>query len=105
MPKARRNLATFAASHNDDVKIPNKIRAALEQMRKEDGEEAYAYEATDPEGTPFIKRAGISGVQLSQYRDQFAEHVVQVKQDTGSRRGPRWVWFATAKAAKKARGE
>jgi hypothetical protein len=103
-PAPRRTLATFKATHDPAVIIPNKIKAALEQMRREGGDEAYAYEFSDPAGVPFSKLAGVSIVHLNQYRDQFSDYTVQVKQDTGSRRGPRWVWFATPKAAKVARG-
>lgn len=103
-PTASRTLATFKASHDPSVIIPNKIKAALEAMRKNGGDEAYAYEFSDSTGgTPFAKLSGVSIVHLNQYRDQFKEFLVEVKQDTGSRRGPRWVWFATAKAAKAAR--
>lgn len=103
-PAAKRSLSTFAAAHNPAIIIPNKIRAALEKMRKDDGDESYAYEFSDSTGgTPFAKLAGVSIVHLNAYREQFEEHLVEAKQDTGSRRGPRWVWFATAKAAKAAR--
>lgn len=103
MAKAKRDLSTFDASHTPEVIIPGKIRAALERMRKEDGEEAYAYEYQDMEGTPFAKRAGLGISQLAGYRKAFKDHIVIVKQDIGSKRGPRFVWFATAKAATKAR--
>lgn len=102
----KRNLSTFRASHDPSIIIPNKIRAALEQLKKEQGDEGYAYEFTDPSGgVTFTKLSGVGPQQLAQYRDQFAEHIVEVKQDMGSRRGPRQVWFATVKAAKVARGE
>lgn len=102
----KRNLSTFRASHDPAIIIPNKIRAALDQLKKDQGDEGYAYEFTDKTGgTPFAKLAGVGVQQLSQYREQFADHIVEVKQDIGSHRGPRYVWFATAKAAKVARGE
>lgn len=103
---ARRNLTTFRASHDPAVIIPNKIKAALEKLRKDGGDEAYAYEVNDPSGgVAFCKLADVSAMHLGQFRDQFADHVVEVKQDIGSRRGPRRVWFATVKAAQVARGE
>lgn len=100
----KRDLTTFNASHNPAVIIPSKIRAALEQLRKDGGDEAYAYEFSDATGgTPFTKLADVSAIHLAQYRPQFADHIVEVKQDTGSSRRPRLVWFATPAAAKKAR--
>lgn len=104
--RSKRDLSTYFAAHDPKIIIPNKIRAALEKMCKDDGPEAYAYEFSDHTGgTPFTKLAGVSIVNLNAYREQFAAHVVEAKQDTGNRRGPRWVWFATVKAAKAARGE
>lgn len=101
---APRNLNTFRANHDRNVIVPNKIRAALADMAAKEGPEAYAYEGSDPEGgTPFIKRAGISQTDVGLFRDQFAEHVVELPNDSRSR-GKR-VWFATVKAAKAARGE
>lgn len=102
---SRRTLATFKAKHDAATVIPNKIKAALERMKKDGGPEAYAYEQQDPDGgLPFVKLADISAAHLSQYRKQFADHVVVIRQDIGSKRSPRKVWFATVKAATEARG-
>lgn len=99
-----RSLATFRASHDPTVIIPTKIKAALEKLRIDGGDEAYAYEYTDATGgVPFSKLAGVGSIHLNQYREQFKDFLVEVRQDTGSKRAPRWVWFATAKAAKAAR--
>lgn len=102
--KSPRTLATFRAAHDRDTVITNKIKAALESLLKDEGPEGYAYEANDPEGHPtFIKRAGISLTDLGMYREQFADHVVELRNNSRDR-GKR-VWFATIKAAKAARGE
>lgn len=105
----RRNLNTFKAAHDQSTVINNKIRAALERLRREHGDEAYAYENANPpddnsEILPFTKLADVSAAHLNQFRAGFLDHVVEVKQDLGSHRAPRKVWFATVKAATKARG-
>lgn len=101
----RRSLATFKAKHDLATVVPNKIKTALERMKAQQGPEAYAYEATDPEGgVPFMKLADVGGIHLAQFRKQFIGHIVVVGQDTGSKRAPRRVWFATVAAATKARG-
>lgn len=102
---AKRSLATFKANHDPATVNPNKIRAALDRMKAEQGPEAYAYEQTDPEGgVPFMRLAGVGTVLLGQYREQFAGHIVTIKDQTGMRRPARRVWFATVAAATKARG-
>lgn len=101
----RRTLATFKATHDPATVLPNKIKAALERMRRDQGAEAYAYEVTDPEGgVPFSKLAGMGGNHLAQYRAQFMGHLVVTPGSIGTRRPARWVWFATVPAATKARG-
>lgn len=103
-PKANSTLAAFKSLHDPSVIIPNKIRAALAKLAKEDV--AFAYEATDTRGgTPMTKRADVSTLHLAQYRKQFADHIVRVAQDTGSRRAPRLVWFGDSKVAFAARGD
>lgn len=86
-----RTLADFRAAHDKNVIVPAKIRKALEEMEKEHPEN-WAYE------TDFIKRAGISQTDVSTFRDQFADHVIQT-----SGRTPKKVWFASAKVAAKVR--
>lgn len=106
--KTTRSLATFRAAHDVSVKIPAKIKAALEALRRDYGDQAYAYESTNPPGEdaipPFLKLIGTTSAVIGPYRPQFLEHIVKIRQDTGSRRGVRLVWFATAKAASAARG-
>lgn len=103
--KAKRTLSTFKSLHDPSVIIPAKIKAALERLKREEGAEAFAYEQTDPHGgVPMVKRADVSTMHLSSHRKLFAPHIVKVRQDTGSRRGPKFVWFADPKVATEARG-
>lgn len=96
---ASRNVETFRAAHDRNVVIPNKIRAALAQMEKDHGPEHYEYESD------FIKLAGVGGSDLNSHRDTFTAHVVEAKPiGLGNARAARRAWFATAKAAKAARG-
>lgn|SRR5574341_785109 len=95
-----RNVATFRAAHHRDVVIPNKIKAALAKMAEDHGPEHYEYESD------FVKLAGISNTDLSTYRDGFNDFIVEAKPIGASNsRAARRAWFATAKAAKTARGE
>lgn len=101
----KRNIASFKAETDPTVILPNKLRAALDRLKKDGGAEAYAYEFTDKTGSPTMcGMSGISAAHINHYRHQFADHIVLAKQDTGSRRGPKFVWFATPKAATEARG-
>lgn len=86
-----RTLDDYRAAHDKNVIIPNRIRAALDEMLKE-GQENWAYEAE------FIRRAGISQTDMGLFRDHFAEHVVEAKNDRAKR-----IWFADAKVAEKVR--
>ncbi len=96
MSKAEpRTLATFRAAHDRNVIVPNKIRAAIEQIRKV-GPEHYEYEAD------LIRMAGISQADIGQYRDQFEDHIV-VTASTGSSRNPKRVYFGDPKVAAKVR--
>ena len=89
--KSVRTLDDFRAAHDKNVIIPNKIRAALDEMLKE-GQENWAYEAE------FIRRAGVSQTDMGLFRDQFSDHVVEAKNDRGKR-----IWFACVKVAEKVR--
>lgn len=93
--KAPRTVSDFRAAHDPNVIIPNKIRTTLDAMLKE-GKEHWEYESD------FIKRAGLSQTHLSQFREQFADHVVETPHTNG--RGPRRVWFASKAVAKAMRG-
>lgn len=104
MPKSKRDISTFNATHDPATVIPNKIRAALARMLKDGGKEAYAYEFVDKTGAAtFSKLADTGSAQLAQHRLVFKDHIVLVRQDIGSRRGAKFVWFATKEAATKAR--
>lgn len=88
---AGRTLTDFRAAHDKNVIVPNKIRAALEEMLKEHPEN-WAYEAE------FMKRAGLSQTDIGMFRDQFSEHIVETSGKNAKR-----VWFASAKVAAKVR--
>lgn len=102
--KHKRNVASFDAAHDPAVIQPNRLKAALAKLLKDGGREAYAYEFQDKSGAPTMSQmSGVSASHLNHYRAEFMHHVVKVKQDVGSKRGPKFVWFATVAAATKAR--
>lgn len=88
-----KTLADFRAAHDRNVIVPAKIRKALADMAAEHAEN-WAYELD------FMRRAGISQTDIGLFRPQFEQHVVET-----SGRNPKKVWFGSAKAAEKARGE
>lgn len=90
-----KTIADFRSAHDANVIVPNKIRAALAGMLKE-GSEQWEYELD------FIKRAGLSTTQISQFREQFLDHVIEASGGASGRNAKR-VWFADAKVAKKLR--
>lgn len=95
MSKKAKTIADFRAAHDLNVIVPTKIRVALEQIAAE-GPENWEYEAD------FIKRAGVSQAQIGQFREQFADHIVETPAVHG--RSGRRVWFGAAKVASKLRG-
>jgi ribulose bisphosphate carboxylase small subunit len=95
-PKPR-SVADFRASHDRDVIVPTKIRAALEAIQKI-GPEHYEYEGD------FIKLAGISQVDIGKYREQFQDFIVDAPTGHGKSQTKR-AYFGSTKVAKKLRGE
>lgn len=96
MKKPAKTVADFRASHDPNVIVPNKIRKALETIAA-GGAENWEYEGD------LLKIADISVTQLSQFRDQFAAHIVEAPGT--HKRTARRVWFGSAKVAAKVRGE
>jgi hypothetical protein len=95
MTAKARTVADFRENFDKDVIIPRKIQAALDAMLKE-GAENWEYDAD------FVKRAGVSQSDMGRYRAQFEKHVILTA--NVNKRGPRKVWFASAKVAAKLRG-
>ena len=90
-----RTLADFRAAHDKNVIVPNKIRKALEDLKKI-GPEHFEYEAE------VIKLSGVSQTDIGVFRDQFAEHIVETPAQHG--KSSKRVWFADPKVAAKVRG-
>lgn len=111
MPK-KPQPRSFKARHNRETVVVNKIRDALAALEKEEGPTGFAYESSDPDGRPtFQKRAGVSQLDLAQFRARFMDHIVElneagyvVRTPASSRERVKRVWFATAKEAKANRG-
>lgn len=88
-----KTLADFRFAHDRNVVVPNKLKAALAQLAAE-GEENWAYEQD------LLGIAKISTTDLSQFRDQFSDHVVETTGKNAKR-----IWFANIKVAARARGK
>jgi hypothetical protein len=86
--KLGRSLADFRAAHDRAYIVPQKIRATLAAMG-----ESWLYEAE------FIKASGLTAPDVAAFRDQFAEHLVDVRHE-GRRRA---VWAGTKALAGKLR--
>ena len=83
---AGRSLSEFRATYDKDTIIPGKVRAALRLLGC-----GWDYEVQ------FAKLAGVSLADLGNYRDQFADHVVTLRE---SRR----AWAGTVATAKAMKG-
>lgn len=89
-----KNVEDFRAAHDNNVIVPQKIRAALAAMLKV-GPEQWEYEAD------FMKLAGVSQTQIGAFREGFIDHIVDAPGLSG--RTARRVWFADVRVAKKVR--
>jgi len=64
-----RSLADFRAAHDKATIIPHKIREGLAKL----GKAGWLYESE------FVKLAGVSPMDFSAYRDEFAAYFVQLR--------------------------
>lgn len=87
-PKLGRSLADFRATHDKAFIVPAKIKATLAALG-----ESWLYEAE------FIKACGLTAPDVAAFRDQFADHLVDVRHE-GRRRA---VWAGTKAMAGKLR--
>ena len=95
--KPKKTLDSFRLAFDPEVKIPNKIRLGLQSLLAAEGPEGWEFELE------FCKRADVGPSVIGKFREQFNDHIVEVKCDTRSN-NRKFVWFADAKVAKKARG-
>lgn len=86
--KLGRSLADFRATHDKAYIVPAKIKATLAALG-----ESWLYEAE------FIKACGLTAPDVAAFRDQFADHLVDVRHE-GRRRA---VWAGTKAMAGKLR--
>lgn len=92
-PKPKKNGSTFRAAFDPTVITPNKIRAALASLEKEEGREGWEEEVH------FFRRAGVNTGQGAAYRDLFKTHIVEVRKNSK----PINVWCVDPKFAAKER--
>lgn len=91
--KPAKSVDTFRNLHDRSVIIPRKVKAALAKLAAGNPEH-WEYE------TDFVKLAGVGTQDLPKFREDFRDHIRMASQEIGSKRRPKVVWFATAKAAK-----
>lgn len=90
--KPKKDLAAFRNAHDRNVTVPNRIRAALASLKRDEGNEGWEYEAD------LMRREKIGQTDIGAFRDQFTGHIVETRGEKGKR-----IWFADVKVAKAAR--
>lgn len=80
--KVGKSLAEFRAEHDKDYIVPRAIRDGLKALGS-----GWEYEVQ------FARACGLNMTDLGNYRDMFAEHVVQIRRD-GKR-----AWAGTKQVA------
>jgi hypothetical protein len=94
MIKQKKTLADLSSKYDRAVAIPKQINAAIEALAKSGDE--YSYELDFSK----LVNPHIPSVYLAQYRDQFADFWVEVR-DIGKKTATRRVWFASKALCKK----
>lgn len=82
-PVSGRSLAEFKDKYDKSTIIPRKIRAALKELG---AAWEYQYE--------FVKRAGVSHIDMNAFHDMFADHIVTLKGESKK------IWCGTTSFAK-----
>jgi len=87
-------LADFKSAHDPSTRFADKIRAGLKSLAAE-GPEAWENEGK------FMRRCGVAPTCMTDLREQFKAHWVEVPRVGGSQ--VKRAWFGNAKVAAKAR--
>lgn len=95
-PKAK-TLADAKRLHDPDTVIRTKIESRFAEMLKIHPEE-WDYEID------FIRGAGISQKNASDYREHYKKHIAVTEKISGERSG-KTLWFADPRVAAKFRGD
>jgi hypothetical protein len=90
--KSGKTLADLRAAHDKKVIIPNRIRAGLAAMAAAGDD--WMYEAD------FIAASKVSSIDISKFRDQFADFWAELPSTNGKSSLKR-AWFSTKKLADK----
>ena len=93
-PKPKKTLADLATRFDRNVAIPKQISAALEALAKSGDDYSYETEFSQ------LVSPKISLLYLAQFREQFADFWVEVR-DIGTKTATRRVWFASKALCKK----
>lgn len=90
-PAKGKSLDEFCRAHDRTFIVPTKIKAGLGQLG-----DSWEYEGD------FIRRCGIASHELTKFREQFKDHIVEVAR-TSSNGHSRRVWAGTVAFAKRLR--
>jgi hypothetical protein len=91
-----RNINHILKHHDVDTIYPERLRATLAAMAKEDPK-ALDYE------NELFKRAKVQAAYAVKFRKMFAAHLAKVPGEIGSGRPDRVVWCALPRVAKQLR--
>jgi hypothetical protein len=94
MTKTKKTLADLAHRFDRNVAIPKQINAAIDALLKSGDEYSYELEFSKLVNPP------IPTNYMAQYRDQFTDYWVEVR-DIGTKSATRRVWFASKALCKK----
>lgn len=89
--KAGRSPDEFQKEHDQSFIIPERVRTGLAELA-----DTWEYEAD------FMKRIACNATMVSPYREQFSEHVIDIKPRAGRSHSKR-AWCGTVKLANKLR--
>lgn len=84
-----KDVESFRQLHDKSYRIPKVIKDALADLG-----DSWEYEAE------FMKRSGVSAIDIATFRDQFADNWFEVRTTT---RNTKRVWCGTPKLANKLR--
>jgi len=85
--KKGRTAEDFRKEHDQSYIVPERIRAGLAELG-----DSWEYEID------FQKRIGCNAPMLAPYREQFADHMVEIKRRPG-RSHSRFAWCGSVKLA------
>lgn len=93
------STAKFLEEHDPKVKFPKAMKAALAELLKTEGKEAWRYEQ------PLSSLSGVPLIYMQKMRDrpEFMPFIVQTPRTQSKR--PKFAWFVDKKVAEEMRNK